>query len=95
MEKLKHRNDALIFVHSPFCGTCHLAREMLTVVEEMYNEGVFYECNASLNPDFMREYQIESVPCLFIKSDGEMTDKIYAFHSVPYLFEKVDRYVKK
>ncbi|MCD5325187.1 MULTISPECIES: thioredoxin family protein [Pontibacillus] len=85
-------NDVdFLFIHSPFCGTCHLARKMLETVEAI-KEVPLSELNAAVHPDFMWEYQIESVPCLLILRKGTTLEKLYAFHSVPYLYEKMNYY---
>ncbi|MFQ3544787.1 thioredoxin family protein [Halobacillus rhizosphaerae] len=84
---------ALTFIHSPFCGTCHLARKMLTTIELSYNKEVFYELNASLHPALMQDYQVESVPCLLVTQHGKLKEKVYAFHSVPFMYEKTADFV--
>ncbi|ARI76665.1 thioredoxin family protein [Halobacillus mangrovi] len=86
---------ALIFVHSPFCGTCHLARQMLTTIEATFGQEIFWEFNASLHPDLMKKYQIESVPCLLVTEKSRLIEKVYAFHSVTNMYEKVSNYVKE
>lgn len=68
-----------LFIHSPFCGTCHVARAMLDKIEMIHKQSIFYEMNASIHPEFMQTYKIESVPCLFIKKDNKVVEKIYAF----------------
>jgi thioredoxin 1 len=32
-------------------------------------------------------YEVESVPCLIITDNGTVKEKIYAFQSVPFLYE--------
>lgn len=86
-------SETFIFIHSPFCGTCHLARKMLAMIEETYEQDLFYECNASLYPELMNRYQIKSVPCLLVVSKGQVIEKIYAFHSIPYMYEKISNYL--
>ncbi|WP_345243801.1 thioredoxin family protein [Pontibacillus salipaludis] len=81
-----------LFIHSPFCGTCHLARRMLETLEEALKGTDFRELNAAIHPDFMNHYEIESVPCLLIVQKGMILEKIYAFQSVSYLYEKVNQY---
>ncbi|MFZ0370755.1 MAG: thioredoxin family protein [Halobacillus sp.] len=93
--ELEEQNIGLTFIHTPFCGTCHLARRMLTTIEVTYNRELFKECNASLHPDLMKTYQIKSVPCLLVTHQGEIVEKIYAFHSVPFMYDKLSEYVKK
>lgn len=34
-DQLKEGERAFIFFHTPFCGTCQLAKKMLTVAEAM------------------------------------------------------------
>lgn len=59
----------LLYIYTPFCGTCQLARTMLDKIEAVHREDIFYEMNASLFPEFMQEHKIESVPCLLIMED--------------------------
>ncbi|GEN54295.1 hypothetical protein HFA01_25570 [Halobacillus faecis] len=96
-EAKKHFNapqTTLTFVHSPFCGTCHLARQMLTTLESVFEREVFKEMNASLHPEWMQRYKIKSVPCLLVTSGGQVKEKIYAFQSVSYMYEKVIGFVE-
>lgn len=72
----------LLYIHTPFCGTCHIARKMLEQIEVALNEQLFFELNASFHSDFMEEMKIESVPCLIIKKDDKIKEKIYTFHSI-------------
>lgn len=74
-------SNYLLYIHTPFCGTCHIARSMLDHIEVALDKQVFYEMNASFFPEFMEENEISSVPCLLIKVDGDVKEKIYAFHS--------------
>ncbi|WP_112181763.1 MULTISPECIES: thioredoxin family protein [Paraliobacillus] len=74
--------DKMIFIYTPFCGTCHLARRILEEIEEASNGAViFYELNAGLFPEVMQQERIESVPCLLMTNNGEPS-KIYSFESL-------------
>lgn len=92
-EILASQDRTMTFIHSPFCATCHLAEKMLYTIEMTFQKTVFSKCNASLNPRLMENYQIESVPCLLVTSHGEIVDKVYAFHSVPYMYDRISQYV--
>jgi len=85
-EQQIEENDYFLYIHTPFCGTCHLASSMLRQIEAAHKKDIFYDMNASLHESFMQEEQIESVPCLYIKKDGEVKKKIYTFHSVPNIY---------
>ncbi|PAD22907.1 hypothetical protein CHH69_09750 [Terribacillus saccharophilus] len=88
VQTVTHQEQARIFVHTPFCGTCQLAEKMLLAVEAMTGQEYYHKLNASLFPDFMQENQIESVPCLITFKQGEVQEKIYAFHSVQHMLAK-------
>jgi thiol-disulfide isomerase/thioredoxin len=45
--------------------------------------------NLNFYPELAEKFQIESVPCLLFIKDGEMVEMIYAFNSVPFLYEKI------
>lgn len=83
-EALKEGNYVL-YIYTPFCGTCRLASSMLRQIESAHGD-IFYEMNASLYPEFMHQHQIESVPCLFIMVNHEVKEKIYTFHSIPNIY---------
>lgn len=84
----------LCFVHSPFCGTCHVARKMLDTIETLWGKDMIYDINAPLFPEFMQSYKVESVPCFLVLNKHEVSEKIYAFHSVPYMHEVVKKYIE-
>ncbi|WP_246570113.1 thioredoxin family protein [Lentibacillus saliphilus] len=79
-------DNYLLYIHTPFCGTCHLARTILDKIEAVHGEHIFFEMNASLFPDFMQAAQVESVPCLMIKQDGHIKEKVYAFQSTANIY---------
>ncbi|MDL4839928.1 thioredoxin family protein [Aquibacillus rhizosphaerae] len=93
LEVLKDETKELIlFIHTPLCGTCHIARKMLVTVEVMKNNLTFYEVNASFFPDFMQEKRIESVPCLLIMKAGRIQERVYSFESVVKLNSIINRH---
>ncbi|WP_280145520.1 thioredoxin family protein [Bacillus amyloliquefaciens] len=79
----------LLYLYTPFCGTCQLASKMLSVVEEMLPEAAFYKNNVNYSPALAKAYQIESVPCFLLFKGGELVEKGYAFRSVSYLYELI------
>ncbi|MFC7064026.1 thioredoxin family protein [Halobacillus seohaensis] len=92
--ELNNAGITLTYIFTPFCGTCHLARKMLDTIEATFQRHLFYELNASLHPELMQDYEVKSVPCLLITENGKIVNKIYAFKSVPYMYEEVTKYVK-
>src|SRR5690625_995324 len=89
LEKLDH---FLLYIYTPFCGTCHVAKSFLDKIETTHQETIFYEMNASLYPEFMQKHKIESVPCLLIKDEGKIKEKIYIFYLIAYMYHFVYLY---
>jgi thioredoxin 1 len=83
------KNSGLIYLYTPLCGTCQMAGKMLLVVAELLPQVVFGKINLNYYPVEAIEWSVESVPCLMIVKDGVLHQKIYAFHSVPYLLETI------
>src|SRR5690625_2955117 len=81
------KEDYILYIHTPFCGTCHMARTILSQIETVHQKDLFYEMNASLHPVFMKEIEIISVPCLLIKKENKIKEKVYVFHSVPNIYK--------
>lgn len=81
-EDILEKENLLLFIHTPFCGTCHIARSFVDQIEQALNKELFYDMNASFYPSFMEQEKIEQVPCLYIRVKGEVKEKIYTFHSI-------------
>lgn len=77
------------YLYTPMCGTCQVASKMLSVVEELVEDIPIGQANLNFEITMATDYQVESVPCLLIFEQGKIREKIYAFHSVPYLYEKL------
>lgn len=79
------------YLYTPMCGTCMVASKMMEVIQQTFPQIPMGKINLNYAEELAYEYQVESVPCLLIAEDGEVHDKIYAFHSVSYLFEKFQK----
>jgi len=79
------------YLYTPMCGTCQVASKMLSIVEELIDDIPIGQANLNFEITMAHDYQIESVPCLLIFEQGKIREKIYAFHSVPYLYEKINK----
>lgn len=90
---LKSDGVQFIYFYTPMCGTCQLAGKMLGVVYETIPALPMYKCNLNYFPAVAAQCEIESVPCLTIWEDGQIVEKIYAFKSVPYLYDIVNSYL--
>ncbi|MFD0670255.1 thioredoxin family protein [Cohnella sp. GCM10027633] len=80
-----------VFVHTPLCGTCALARRMLGIVGEMRPDYRLYAANLNAMPGIAQVHRIESVPCLLVKNSNGEWSKQYRFPSVTDIVERLDR----
>lgn len=87
------KQSAVLYFYTPFCGTCQVAGKMMTVVEQMVSGITFAKADLNYMPDIAKQFSIESVPCLLIIQEGVLKEKVYAFQSVPYLYELIQQYV--
>jgi thiol-disulfide isomerase/thioredoxin len=86
---LNNKLTGFIYFYTPLCGTCQLASKMLEVAETIVVVKIG-KMNLNFFPDLAERYKIESVPCLLKVKNGEVLETIYAFHSVPYLLDKIN-----
>lgn len=76
-----------LYLYTPMCGTCQVASKILTVSLELFPQLLIGQMNLNFSPNIAIQYEIESVPCLLIFKEGKITNKTYAFHSVPYIYD--------
>ena len=90
-----NNEPAVLYFYTPLCGTCQVAGKMLSIVEQMIPEIPFSKADLNYLPGIAETYFIESVPCLLVIKDGLIQEKIYAFKSVPYLYDLIKQYILK
>lgn len=96
MEKITSKELAadnyILFIYTPFCGTCTVGRAMLEKIEEVHDQDIFYEMNANFEEEFLHRHKIESVPCLLIMEGQEIKEKIYTFYSTGNIYKYLLQY---
>lgn len=78
-----------VYFYTPWCGTCKYGEKMLHVVRAMAPGATIYRCNVNFMPSVVREWKIESVPCLAFVEEKRVTEKLYTMRSVEFLLQKV------
>lgn len=92
-ELIEQEKDFLLYLYTPMCGTCQVAGKMTEVVSELFPKLIWGKCDLNYLPSFAKQWEIESVPCLLIFKNGKSIKKVYAFHSVPYLYDTIKQSV--
>ncbi|WIL37950.1 thioredoxin family protein [Kurthia sp. YJT4] len=88
-EQVKSQEKTAFYLYTPMCGTCQVALRMMDVTEQAIEHVSMGKANLNYMEQLAYDFEIESVPCLLITQNGELVEKIYAFQSVPHLFEKI------
>ncbi|PSL32947.1 thioredoxin [Planomicrobium soli] len=91
-EWLKERNmyrQTAFYLYTPMCGTCKVTTKMLEVVKELLPDLNIGKANLNYVQEIAALYEVESVPCLIITENGSVKEKVYAFQSVPFIYEKL------
>lgn len=87
--------ESVVYVFTPFCGTCAAARRMLEVVQAMRPDLAIAAANLNLMPGLAEAFRIESVPCLLIREADGAWSKLYRFGSVAHLADRLRTVVGK
>lgn len=90
-EKTAENSKTAFYLYTPMCGTCQVASRMMEVTEQVVKDLPIGKANLNYMEQLAFDYEIESVPCLIVTQDGKVTEKVYAFQSVPYLFEVLSK----
>jgi thioredoxin 1 len=88
-------SSGLVYLYTPFCGTCQVSGKMLSVAAELLSNVEIGKINLNYMPDLAEKWKVESVPCLVFVNKGIVADKLYAFQSVPFLLEKIISHIEK
>lgn len=92
---LNYGDRYIIFFHTPFCGTCKLARKMLDIVDATIKGVPLYSYNANFAGHILRSWKIQSVPALAYVEDGELRDVQFAFQDVNELYRRIQLFIEK
>ena len=86
-QRMQQHEQCAFFIYAPTCGTCDVAERILKVIEKLLPDLPIGMANINYLEDLAYDLKIESVPCLLVSNNGQLQEKIYAFKSVPFLYE--------
>ncbi len=82
----------VVLFYQTLCGTCDVAETMLEVLAKTLDNVHFIKINANFCKDVLETNEITSVPYIMIIKNGAIKEGFSAFHSVPYLYKKINVY---
>lgn len=86
-QRIDKRETFAVYIYATMCGTCELARRMLTVVEAM-DVAPIYEMNGNFCANYLQINKIQSVPALVFYREGQLYEVLFAFGDVINLKNK-------
>lgn len=83
----------VVFLHTPFCGTCAAARKMLHIVEHILPDVEILQADVNFLPAVVNRYQIRSVPALMTagSTPNKEPEVLYRMGSVEDILNFVRR----
>ncbi|WP_323702962.1 thioredoxin family protein [Mammaliicoccus sp. Dog046] len=82
----------LLFGYTPTCGTCKISERMLDIANQITQLPI-NKSDLNFYPEFCKDYEIQSVPVLFIMKQDKVMKRIYAFQSVPFIVENIQKVI--
>lgn len=93
LESIKRAGEPLVvFLYTPLCGTCKVARRMIEVAEHLLPQDLQIAAgNVNMLPNIVSEYRISSVPALVVLSGDRKVepDIYYSMVSVERVLEYI------
>lgn len=76
-----------LFIYTPFCGTCKLAKQMISVIVDTYPQLQLFQTDIQYIPALRKEWRLTSVPALIRIAGGQPQAIRYALHSIPEILQ--------
>ena len=91
--RIESKEDVIVFIHTPLCGTCKYVANMLQILEESYEALTIDQLNINQYPTFAQTWQIKSVPCLLVFQKGLGVCRQYSFPSIADVYKILQPYL--
>ncbi|MEY8750913.1 thioredoxin family protein [Alkalicoccobacillus gibsonii] len=91
--RIESKEDVIVFIHTPLCGTCKYVSNMLQILEESYEQLTINQLNINQYPAFAQMWQIKSVPCLLVFQKGLGVKRQYSFPSIADVYNMLQPYL--
>lgn len=86
-QQVEQKHSFALFIYTPMCGTCKVAKRMLHIVCEALPQADVYQMNINTAPNVASQWEISSVPALLLFREGVLAERHFAMQSVGFLFE--------
>ncbi|XMB85080.1 thioredoxin family protein [Mycoplasmatota bacterium WC44] len=95
LEQIINNENVILFGYTSNCGTCKLAEQMLDIVTHTVDNVQVIKINLAISSSIVEHYKIKSTPSFILLKNNELFDEFYAFHSVTFLYKKINNLLEK
>ena len=92
LKNIQDREHYIIFGYATMCKTCDISETMLSVAAAA-REISYDRINLNFYKTLIDKYQIRSAPALLLFKNGKLVREVYAFQSVTYLNEVLEKFL--
>lgn len=78
-----------VYIYTPWCGTCKWGEKMLSVALTIEPDAAVYKSDINYLPTLIKEWKIESVPCLAFVEGKRVKEKLYRMTSTDFLLAQI------
>lgn len=87
---LKSEKVALVDFYATWCGPCKMVAPILEEIADEHPEYVIAKVNVDEEPELASQFNIMSIPALFVIRDGEVSDSVVGYRPKEALLELLE-----
>jgi len=91
---IQDREPFILFLYTPLCGTCKLAKQMVEATVPMFPNIKFYSANINYFPKYTKENRISTVPAIILNDSEGPPETVLAIESVTNLYGKIKKFYR-
>ncbi len=89
-KEVTSKGVVLVDFWAPWCGPCKMLSPVIDELEGEISDVVFGKVNVDDNPELAQEFEVMSIPAVFILKDGKKVDEFVGVLPKAKIVEKLN-----